>query len=249
MSAPDGVHLSSLYNGQQRRTAHEVVRDTLRHAILSGSLPGGSRLVQADIAAQLNVSTTPVREALRDLTSDGLVQFDPHRGAVVYKIDMNELKEIYEIRKALESLAIRMAAARITKAQLGEAAALQRKMVKEKDPAVWVTENWKFHSLLEEAANSSRLAGLVKNIQGTAALYVAHSVKLNPKRIQAGNAEHLAILDAMRNGDADKAADILRQHLDRTLEAILGDSDRVDKRAGAPATSRRTTGSRRSLPR
>jgi len=167
---------------------------------LSGSLPGGSRLVQADIAAQLNVSTTPVREALRDLTSDGLVQFDPHRGAVVYKIDMDELKEIYEIRKALESLAIRMAAARITKAQLGEAAALQRKMVKEKDPAVWVTENWKFHSLLEEAANSSRLAGLVKNIQGTAALYVAHSVKLNPKRIQEGNTEHHAILrrDAQR---------------------------------------------------
>lgn len=248
MSAPEGVHLSSLYNGEQRRTAHEVVRDTLRHAILSGSLPGGSRLVQTDIAAQLNVSTTPVREALRDLTSDGLVQFDPHHGAVVYAIDMDELKEIYEIRKALESLAIRLAVSRITKAQLEEAAALQRKMVKEKDPAAWVTKNWEFHSLLEEAANSSRLAGLVKNIQGTAALYVAHSVKLEPKRIQEGNKEHHAILDAMRNGDADKAADILRQHLDRTLEAILGDNDREDKRAGATAT-RRTTGSRRSLPR
>lgn len=249
MSATERVQLSSLHNDQQRRTAHEIVRDTLRHAILDGSLPGGSRLVQADIAAQLNVSTTPVREALRDLTSDGLVQFDPHRGAVVYQIDMGELKEIYEIRKALESLAIRLAAARITKEQLVEVTALQRKMVKEKDPAVWVTENWKFHSLLEEAAGSSRLAALVKNIQGTAALYVAHSVKLNPKRIQEGNAEHRVIVDALRDGDADKAAESLRRHLDRTLEAILGDNPRVDKRAGAPADSRRTTVRRRSLPK
>ena len=155
MSATERVQLGSLHNGQQRRTAHEIVRDTLRHAILNGSLPGGSRLVQADIAAQLNVSTTPVREALRDLTSDGLVQFDPHRGAVVYQIDMGELKEIYEIRKALESLAIRLAASRITNEQLGEVTALQRNMVKEQDPAVWLTKNWKFHSLLEAAADPS----------------------------------------------------------------------------------------------
>lgn len=249
MSAPNGVHLSSLYNGQQRRTAHEIVRDTLRHAILNGSLPGGSRLVQADIAAQLNVSTTPVREALRDLTSDGLVQFDPHRGAVVYEIDMDELKEIYEIRKALESLAIRLATARITKAQLAEATAVQRQMVKVKDPSLWVEENWKFHQLLEDAAGSSRLAALVKNIQGTAALYVAHSVRLKPKRIQEGNAEHRAILDAMQQGDADKAADFLREHLDRTLEAILGDSPPVGKRTRGPATSRGTTRSRPNLPK
>lgn len=228
MNAPDGLAISNLHNGQQRRTAHEIVRDTLRLAILDGSLPGGSRLVQADIAAQLSVSTTPVREALRDLTSDGLIRFDPHRGAVVYEIDMDELKEIYEIRKALESLAIRLAATQITKVQLEEAEALQRMMVKEKDPAVWVTENWKFHSLLEEAANSSRLAALVKSIQGTAALYVAHSVKLSPKRIQEGNAEHRALLDALRHGEPDKAAEVLRQHLDRTLEALLGDNAQVD---------------------
>ena len=120
-------------------------------------------------------------------------------------------------------------------------------MVKEKDPAVWVTENWKFHSLLEEAADSSRLGALVKSIQGTAALYVAHSVKLNPQRMKEGNAEHRAIVDALRHGDADKAADNLRQHLDRTLGAILGNSPHVDKRADAPATSRRTPGSRRDV--
>ena len=82
-----------------RQTAHEYVREVLRRAILSGDIPVGSRLVQAELATTLEVSTTPVREALRDLASEGLIQFDPHRGAVVSELSGEELQEIYEIRR------------------------------------------------------------------------------------------------------------------------------------------------------
>lgn len=207
--------------GHGRRTAHEFVRDTLRRAILSGAFSGGTRLVQAEIAAHLDVSTTPVREALRDLAADGLILFDPHRGAIVHELDMSELVEIYEIRKALEPLAIRKAAQRITDDQLAAAAELQEKMDNEADPGTWAELNWQFHGLLEQAASSPRLLSMVKTVQDMAAIYVAHSLKVEPGRLAAGSREHRALLDALRRRDGDRAASVLAKHLDATLGAIL----------------------------
>lgn len=216
-----GSLLGGLVDNRQRLTAHEFVRDTLRRAILSGALVGGARLVQADIAAQLGVSTTPVREALRDLAADGLIRIDPHRGAAVHELDLEELEDIYEIRKSLEPLAIRKAAARITDEQLTEAQRLLDLMEKSKDSGVWVDLNWQFHSLIESAANSPRLATLLKTVQDASAQYVGHAIKIVPGRSDEGNAEHQGIVDALRAGDGNKAAKILYAHLDGTLHAIL----------------------------
>lgn len=217
----DGERITGLRSATERYTAHEIVRETLRHAILSGELPGGTRLVQADLAVQLNVSTTPVREALRDLASDQLIRFHPHRGAVVHELDMDELQEIYEIRKALEPLAVRLAADRITKAQLKQATELCARMEKEEDAGAWVQANWEFHALLENGAQSPRLANLVKSVQDSSALYVAHAVHLDAARMRKGDADHRKILAAIRSGDGERAATTLERHLDTTLNAIL----------------------------
>lgn len=206
---------------QERRTAHQFVRDTLRRAILNGVLTGGTRLVQAEIAAQLKVSTTPVREALRDLAADGLILFDPHRGAIVRELNIGELVEVYEIRKALEPLAIRKAIEHLSDEQLDEAAALQDKMDSESDPGTWADLNWQFHWSLERAADSPHLQSIVKSMQDIASIYVAHSLKIEPGRIAAGNREHREFLDALHRRDADKAAAVHVQHLDATLDAIL----------------------------
>jgi DNA-binding GntR family transcriptional regulator len=206
---------------QPRRTTHQFVRETLRRAILSGALSGGTRLVQADIAAQLDVSTTPVREALRDLVADGLILFDAHRGAIVRELDMAELVEVYEIRKALEPLAIRRAAERITSEQLAAAKELQDKMESETDSAAWAQLNQQFHTLLESAADSPRLIAIAKSLQDTAAIYVAHSIKVDHRRLKAGNREHKALLAALRARDGDRAARVLVEHLDHTLDLIL----------------------------
>lgn len=206
---------------QEHRTAHQFVRDTLRRAILSGVLAGGTRLVQADIAAQLKVSTTPVREALRDLVADGLVLFDPHQGAIVHEVDVDEFVEVYEIRKALEPLAIRKATRNVTDEQLDAAAALIEKMETEQDPGVWTDLNWQFHALLEQAANSPRLRSVVKNVQDTAAIYVGRTLKSEPDRLAEGNREHRALLEAMRARDEDRAEAVLVQHLNATLDTFL----------------------------
>jgi DNA-binding GntR family transcriptional regulator len=212
---------SSLPIGHPRVTAREFVHDTLRRAILSGALPGGTRLVQADLANQLSVSTTPVREALRDLVAEGLVVFRAHAGAVVRQLDSEELVELYEIRQALEPLALRRAIARITPIQLATADALVRAMEQEGDPAAWAALNRSFHGVLEEAAHASFIRSVLKGIQDIAAIYVARSLIAEPNRIISGNKEHRALLSAVQRKDADTAESILVAHLESTLHAVL----------------------------
>lgn len=92
-----------------RQTAHQFTLDVLRTAILDGSLPAGTPLVQTDIAQQLDVSTTPVREALRELSAEGLVRVDAHRGAVVQGLSIADIREIFEVRLLLEPEVFRRA--------------------------------------------------------------------------------------------------------------------------------------------
>jgi DNA-binding GntR family transcriptional regulator len=208
---------------QHRVTAHEFVYDALRRAILSGTLPGGSRLVQADIASQLSVSTTPVREALRDLAAEGLVVFNAHIGAVVRELTDEELEELYDIRKLLEPLAIRRAAERISADELRQAEAVAAQMQQEDDPAAWAELNRTFHGILETAARAPFILSVLKSVQAVSAIYVAHSIILRPERIASGNREHAALIDALRKRDADKSAAVLIAHLDATLQALLNE--------------------------
>lgn len=221
--------LGALPGRKQRTTAHEAVRDTMRLAILSGRLTPGMHLVQAELADQLGVSTTPVREALRDLVAEGLVRFDAHRGAVVHELDVAELVEVYEIRKVLEPLAVRLAAERITQQEIEQVSSQQRALEDEADVASWVLGNLRFHEMLEQAAGSPRLASLIRTVQNTASLYVAHSVQVDPRRMQEGNTEHRRIITAIAKGDGERAAELLRRHLDSTLRAVLAAQQRAGR--------------------
>lgn len=208
-----------------RRTAHEFVRDTLRGQILDGTLDGGSRLVQADLAAQLRVSTTPVREALRDLATEGLIRLDAHRGATVVTLDLDDLREVYELRQALEPLAMRRAAATITDEELERAGRLQARMDVERDPTAWVSLNTDFHALLSDAARSPRLSSMLQRLRESSARYVGLSFAYRPGRLEHGNADHHRLLDALRRRDAEDAAAGIVDHLSSTLSAIESDGD------------------------
>jgi DNA-binding GntR family transcriptional regulator len=187
-----------------RRTAHELVRDTLRRAILRGTLPGGLRLVQAEIAAQLEVSTTPVREALRDLATEGLIRLDAHRGAIVRELDYSEVEEIYDLRKLLEPEALRRAAENITEEELEHAASLQAQMDGVTDAGVWADLNREFHATLVRAARAPRLINILQNLRDSAAPYVGLSLQASEEKRRLANDQHREILEAMRAGDADK---------------------------------------------
>jgi DNA-binding GntR family transcriptional regulator len=204
----------------RRRTAHELVRDTLRRAILSGSLAGGTRLVQADIATQLEVSTTPVREALRDLATEGLIRLDAHRGAIAHQPDTAEIRDLYDVRKILEAEAIKRATKVITEADLDRAAELSRQMGLEHDPVAWAELNRQFHAILVDAAGSPRLSATLASLRDAAAVYVALALELAPQQLHAGNDDHQQLLAAMRRRDARAAARIAVAHLDATVHAV-----------------------------
>lgn len=204
----------------QRRTAHQLVRDSLRRAILTGKVTAGTRLVQADIAEQLQVSTTPVREALRDLATEGLIKLDAHRGAVVRRLDHDDVFEIYTIRKLLEPDAIRRAVERITAEELDAAAAICDRADAETDPARWVELNRELHRVFIDAARSPRLAHILINLADSAAMYIATSLVADADRREEANREHHVLLDAMRRRDADGACDVMSTHLQRTVDTI-----------------------------
>ena len=189
----------------QRATAHELVRSTLRSAILRGTLPGGTRLRQNDIATQLQVSTTPVREALRDLATEGLVDLDPHRGAVVHELGLVELREVYDLRRVLEPVAMRRAAASLRPETLARADELQRRMDTETDLVAWVDLNRRFHATLLDDGDRPRLRGILRTLQDSAAPYVGLLLQNRARDPDEANAEHRELLDALRAGDGDRA--------------------------------------------
>lgn len=211
-----------------RRTAHEFVRDALREQILDGTLGAGSRLVQAEIATRLQVSTTPVREALRDLATEGLIRLDAHRGATVVSLDLDDVREVYELRKTLEPLAMRWAAERITEQELDAAAALQERMDTEREVGEWVSLNSRFHAVLSDAARSPRLSNMLKRLRDSSAPYVGLSFTYRPGQLEHGNADHHELLDALRRQDADAAVATIVGHLASTLSAIEREQDERD---------------------
>lgn len=223
--------------GSLYRTAHQYARDTLRRAILTGKLPAGTHLIQAQLATELEISTTPVREALRDLAGEGLVEFDPHRGAIVHELNLQELLEIYDIRKVLEPLAFRRAVQIVTDDQLRVAEILEREMSETSDSVEWTELNWRFHQVLQLGPSSPRLRAFLKSVQDASTLYVAHSVITSPERMKRGNEQHRMLLEAARKRDADAACALLVEHLDETLQEILSTWGVSGRRRGSEQTS------------
>lgn len=203
-----------------RQTAHEFVRNVLRRAILSGELRGGTRLVQADLASMLEVSTTPVREALRDLASEGLIRFDPHRGAVVQELSGDELREIYMIREILEPFALRLAVAKLTPELLDHLRDLHEKMASEPHSADWVDANRNFHLAIYEAAGHPRLSALIKGLADASVMYIGASLKDVEGLRETAVHDHGEILAALENGDADAAVEAVLTHLGLAIKAF-----------------------------
>ena len=213
-----------------RRTAHEFVRETLRSAILRGDLGGGARLIQADIADRLDVSTTPVREALRDLATEGLITLDRHRGGVVRELNWDDMQEIVAIRRQLEPLAVREAIEHITEEELARAESLAERMTDVSKPGDWVETNHRFHFVFHDATRSKRLATILKGLQDAAGMYVAQAQRWQPQLRRRANEDHFALLAAFRAGDVEEAIAIQHRHVAVPIE-------RTDPRRRRSATS------------
>lgn len=231
---PTAVGQGPTLTRQKRSTAQQMAYDALKSAILHGELPAGTRLQQSTLANQLQLSTTPVREALSRLASEGLVQADAHRGAVVRGLDQGELAEIYELRQILEPVVAQKAAGHITEVQLEQAEELWQKMEDISDPVQWAESNLEFHALISSAAHSPRLESIVKGLRDSSTRFVQWSLTAHPQRFVSANKDHLDLIHALRDGDGERAAKIAAHHMSGTLAALrLG----ADGNAPVPGTA------------
>jgi DNA-binding GntR family transcriptional regulator len=209
-------------------TLWQRVHEHLRQEILDNRLPPGSELNEVALSQSLGVSRGPVREAIGRLASEGLVTVRPRRGAVVTALSAQEFLAAYQVREALETLAIRLAVPRLGAADLDRLQALVDEMVGyadgadvEADVDAFFRANAAFHAAFVEASENAMLQETMSRLLGQMGRYRMRSLALRGS-LRRSTAEHKAILRAVRAGDADKAARLLGEHIripQRRLEA------------------------------
>jgi DNA-binding GntR family transcriptional regulator len=199
----------------------EVAADELQEAILSGELPPGAPLRLEDLAQSLEMSISPVREAVRRLETLGLAVHVPHRGARVAELAIEDLHDAYEVRLALETLAVRRAATRFAEPDAERA----RGFLDEYDAAHRQGDarearraHFDFHFALYGASGSEWLVRLIRPAWENCERYRALS--LSGRSLGQRRAEHEDILDACARHDADDAAERLRLHLSLTANLV-----------------------------
>jgi len=206
--------------GLNRRTAQAMVAGRLRVEILSGLIPPGTRLLQAKIAERMKTSTTPVREAMGELSAEGLVDLDPHRGVIVHEPTESELHEVYEMRSLLDPVLMAKTVANITDAEIERATAFCSRMEEEAEPGAWVVLNSRFHAHMDGSARSPLLSGTVRNLRNRSSIYIAASLLESPDRMARANTEHLAMVEACRRRDVDAGVEPTRKHIEATVELV-----------------------------
>ncbi|MEU3643497.1 GntR family transcriptional regulator [Lentzea sp. NPDC034063] len=196
----------------------DFVLESIKEAILYGKLKPGQALVETDLAATLNVSKTPVREALKTLAGSGLVVMSPYKGATVRTVDAEMASSVYDVRMLLEPEALRrsvLAGADFTEARsaLDDTSDLARRSL----------ANRRFHRALYAGCGNPLMVEILDGLRDQAALITVAGWGISPTW-DAEDAEHRAILVAAEEGFGDAAADLLRRHIqtfaDRVVEEL-----------------------------
>ncbi|WP_281679508.1 GntR family transcriptional regulator [Synergistes jonesii] len=204
-------------------TAAEFVYDQLRKKIFEKALTSGQRLPEVAIAKDLNVSRTPVREALRRLESEGLVQIIPGWGACLASPSKQEIIDTYEVREDLEIMAIRKAAKRITPLQLcrlQEQIDAERETFVNRDLESYLKVNDNFHIIIAESSGNSTLAGYVKNILSRIFVQMIFFESFFDFDTNPSLEEHIAILNALKEHDEAECVRLMKEHLRLSMEGL-----------------------------
>ncbi len=205
-----------------KQTIAEQVADALRHEIVTGQLAAGTKLRQVEIAQRFGVSTTPVREAFGLLQGDGLVQIDTHRGVTVFLPTIQDLVEHYEIRMALEMLAVEKAAEHFQVQDAPPLVALLDEMHATMNTALYVEMNQQFHLKLYHLAGRSRLILMIEELRNASNAYLhLYAAADIPRDAQRLDREHREILAACQANDAVRASHAVRHHLQQTVAHVM----------------------------
>ena len=201
----------------------DVVFNTLRNAILMGDIEPGERLMEVKLAEKLGVSRTPIREAIRMLELEGLVEMAPRKGAQVAKITKEDIKDVLEVRKVLEDLAIDLACDNIDAQEIKK---LEENMVrfqnaiKKNDIKEIAVIDVEFHEIIYISTKNKRLIQILSNLREQMYRYRFEYIKDKETR-EVLVKEHKTIVEALKNKNKQGGKDAIKKHLDRQENTIL----------------------------
>lgn len=188
--------------------------------IRTGTMAPGTRLRETELAARLGLSRTPVREAIRQLEADGLVEHLPRQGATIRRLDYAEVVELYEMRAVLEGTAARLAARAASDIELAELAALNAELAETPAGPQAREINRIFHRTLIDAARNRFLLKSMNALQKTL-LILGPTTLADPSRATEAVAEHDAVLAALQDRDGARAEAAMRAHVEAALSARI----------------------------
>jgi DNA-binding GntR family transcriptional regulator len=206
--APDLPRLENL-------TLWERVHQHLREEILANRLPAGTELSEVALARRLGVSRGPIRESIVRLASEGLVLVRPRRGAVVRALSLDEFVEAYQVREALEVMAVRLAVPRLSDTDFGGLEARNEQLdacAASGDVGGFFETNAGFHAAFVAASGNETLAEMHRTLLGQMGRYRMQSLSLRGN-LQRSIAEHRAIVEAASRGDVEQATRLMGEHI------------------------------------
>jgi DNA-binding GntR family transcriptional regulator len=220
------------------KNASLVATEVIREAILDGRLVPGQRLKEEELARELGISRTPVREALLVLQTEGMVEAAPNRGATVRSYDADDLGEMYLLRAALEGLAARLAAERVTPRDLAK---LHKSCDRFESAGMLgtlkelVKENLFFHNTILDVAGSERISQLVRSVTELPLVYKSY-LWYSPSQKLVSAHYHRQIVHALEAGDPERAESVMKQHVFEARDVLMTQV-RASLEASAPTST------------
>ena len=207
-------------NQVEYSTLADQVRQNIKKRIINQELKPGSRLIVSHLAAEMGTSLTPIREALRLLVKDGLVEIIPHKGAQVVMPSQEQFKDLFEVRTVLESLAIKLAIPNLSPAdyeRLEQILQAGDESIQAEDPKTWLDADEKLHSYIIQKSENNILAELLDNIRNRINIFRILTAQL-PARAKRAQNEHRSVVAAMKKQKGENAEELIVQHIENTYE-------------------------------
>ncbi|WP_180955055.1 GntR family transcriptional regulator [Bacillus sp. V3-13] len=213
----------AVVNNVQGNSRFSVVYETLKKKIIEGDLPSNTPLVEEKLAKEYQMSRTPIREAIRQLVQDGLVEFFPRRGALVKEITIDELEEIFTVREALEGISARIAASVINEQKitlLQEALEMADQELENGDKEQSFELGNKLHEIVLDVAGNNKILTIVSDFQNQIQRYHYFAYHI-PGRLELSNKEHWEIFEAIQARNGELAERRMRKHVRGTKESTI----------------------------
>ncbi len=207
-------------NAIRRQTTVTLVADELRRRIMAGAIAEGQQLRQEALAADLGVSRIPVREALRQLEAEGFVSIESHRGAVVSKLSLDEIAELFELRIRLETWLLGLAVPQMREGDLDQAEAALETMISNRKIEQWGRLNWEFHAALYAPSGRAATLRILRRISDNMDRYIRLQISLTSGQLKA-HREHKQLLQLCRAGNISGAVATLEEHIVDVRDGLM----------------------------